>query len=281
MIFLKFLLIIGGKAKWQADSQEILVTSDSLVHIPAGLAHRQQDNVNEPVILYAIHYRSHLLPEFLQKELTSHDLSCTGTCLAYTPLLARAVRSDFQEMLFEQGSRRQGWEWVLCSRLVELAGHRAVRIRHQDQEGRQPVFIKGIESAERVARYAVALQTRFYQHQSLDEAAIESGLSRRQFTDMFRKVTGESWKRYIHKLRLEHARRLLLVRTKLLPLPAFESGFEDLSYFNHAFKKAYSTSPQMLRRQVPNSAANRHGTTARAQRNSAANNARTRLPGRH
>jgi AraC-like DNA-binding protein len=277
--FSKFLLVIGGKAKWQADSQETLVTSDSLVHIPAGLAHRQQDNVNEPVILYAIHYRSHLLPEFLQKELTNHGLMHWNLS-AYAPLLARAVRSDFQEMLFEQGSRRQGWEWVLCSRLVELAV-RAVRICHQDQEGRQPVFIKGIESAERVARYAVALQTRFYQHQSLDEAAVESGLSRRQFTDMFRKVTGESWKQYIHKLRLEHARRLLLGTDKTVTAAAFESGFEDLSYFNHAFKKAYSTSPQMLRRQVPNSAVNRHRKAPRTQRANGTSNTRPRLPGQH
>jgi signal-transduction protein with cAMP-binding, CBS, and nucleotidyltransferase domain len=85
-------------------------------------------------------------------------------------LLARAVRSDFQEMLFEQGGRRQGWEWVLCSRLIELAV-RTIRICYQDLDGRQPLFIKGKDSAERVARYALQLQTRFYEHQTLDEAA--------------------------------------------------------------------------------------------------------------
>ncbi|MEO6183911.1 MAG: helix-turn-helix transcriptional regulator, partial [Verrucomicrobiota bacterium] len=73
--------------------------------------------------------------------------------------------------------------------------------------------------------------------------------SRRHFTDIFRKVTGESWKQYIHKLRLEHSRKLLLQTEKTVTAAAFESGFEDLSYFNHAFKKAFSCSPQAIRLQ--------------------------------
>lgn len=245
--FSKFLLIIGGHARWDAGGKEITVTGDSLVHIPAGLPHRQQDSANDPVVLYAIHYRPTVLPEFLRRSLLEHGL-LHWNLPAYVPLLARAVRSDFQEMLFEQGDQRQGWEWVLCSRLVELAV-RAIRICHHDEHGHRPLFIKGTDSAERVARYALQLQTHFYLHQTLDEAALATGLSRRQFTDMFRKVTGESWKQYIHKLRLEHSRKLLLQTGKTVAAAAFESGFEDLSYFYHSFKKAFACSPQSIRLQ--------------------------------
>jgi AraC-like DNA-binding protein/mannose-6-phosphate isomerase-like protein (cupin superfamily) len=245
--FSKFLLIIAGQAAWEAEGKKIAVTTDSLVHIPAGLSHRQQDSAYDPVVLYAIHYRPTVLPDFLRTDLLKHGL-IHWNLSSYVPLLARAVRSDFQEMLFEQGSHRQGWEWVLCSRLIELAV-RTIRICHQDLDGRQPLFMKGTDSAERVARYALQLQSRFYQHQTLDEAAVETGLSRRQFTDMFRKVTGESWKQYIHRLRLEHGRKLLLETDTTVTAAAFESGFEDLSYFNHAFKKAYSCSPQAIRNQ--------------------------------
>jgi AraC family L-rhamnose operon regulatory protein RhaS len=243
--FSKFLLIIGGHATWEAEGKQIAVTTDSLVHIPARLSHRQQDSANDPVVLYAVHYRPGVLPAFLRNDLIKHGL-LHWHLGSYVPLLARAVRSDFQEMLFEQGGRRQGWEWVLCSRLIELAV-RTIRICYQDLDGRQPLFIKGKDSAERVARYALQLQTRFYEHQTLDEAAIQTGLSRRQFTDMFRKVTGASWKQYIHGLRLEHGRKLLLETDTTVTAAAFESGFEDLSYFNHAFKKAYSCSPQAIR----------------------------------
>jgi AraC family L-rhamnose operon regulatory protein RhaS len=243
--FSKFLLIIAGRAKWSAGSTRVTVASDSLVHIPAGLAHLQQDNPYEPVVLYAIHYRPEILPPLLQQELQKRGL-LHWNLSSYLPLLARAVRSDFQEMLFEQGSQRKAWQWLLCSRLVELAV-RAIRILSQGTNARQPLFIKGTDSAERVARYVLQLQSRFYEHQTLDQAAHETGLSRRQFTDMFRKVTGESWKQYIHRLRLEHGRKLLLETDITVTAAAFESGFDDLSYFNHAFKKAYHCSPMAIR----------------------------------
>lgn len=245
--FSKFLLIVGGHARWGSGNTQFMVSTDSLVHIPAGLTHSQQDMPNDPVVQYVIHYRPAVLPEFLKNDLLTHGLM-HWSLPAYAPMLARAVRSDFQEMLFEQGDQRQGWEWVLCSRLVELAV-RAIRILYQDQRGQRAMFIRGIDSAERVARYALQLRTRFYLQQSLNEAAVATGLSRRQFTEMFRKVTGESWKQYVHQLRLEHSRRLLLETDKTVTAAAFESGFEDLSYFHHAFKKAFGCAPKAIRQQ--------------------------------
>src|ERR1041385_2779909 len=72
--FSKFLLIIGGRAQWETADERITVATDSLVHIPAALSHRQQDNAFDPVVLYAIHYRSDLLPEFLRQNLAARKL---------------------------------------------------------------------------------------------------------------------------------------------------------------------------------------------------------------
>jgi AraC-like DNA-binding protein/mannose-6-phosphate isomerase-like protein (cupin superfamily) len=246
--FSKFLLIIAGNARWEAGKSQIDVSADSLVHIPASLPHRQQDSANAPVVLYAIHYRPGVLPELLRKKLSEHRLLHL-VLSDYMPSLARAVRSDFQEMLFEQGDQREGWQWILCARVIELAV-RAARISYNDRSGARPLFIKGVDSAERVGRYALQLQSNFYLHQNLDEAAMATGLSRRQFTELFRKVTGQSWKQYIQKLRLEHSRKLLLETDKTVTAAAFESGFEDLSYFNHAFKRAFACSPQAIRQKA-------------------------------
>jgi len=243
--FSKFLLILTGKARWEAAGRAVTVTADSLVHIPAGLPHCQSDFPHEPVILYAIHYRPALLPEFLRQSLSEHGLLHLDVP-GFAPTLARAIRSDFQEMLFEQSLQRQGWEWVLRSRLTELAV-RTVRMFLHDQESRRPLEVKCMDSTERVARYAAQLRTRFYLHQNLDTAAAATALSRRQFTELFRKVTGESWKQYIMRLRLEHSRKLLAQTDKSVSAIAFESGFEDLSHFNHCFKRAFGVSPHAVR----------------------------------
>jgi mannose-6-phosphate isomerase-like protein (cupin superfamily) len=41
--FSKFLLIIAGQAKWETTGKQITVATNSLVHIPAGQPHRQQE----------------------------------------------------------------------------------------------------------------------------------------------------------------------------------------------------------------------------------------------
>ena len=243
--FSKFLLVLSGHARWEAKGGRITVGTGSLVHIPSGLPHSQQDRLHEPVVLYAIHYRPTLLPSFLHKDLAERGLLHLKLS-AYVPSVARSVRSDFQEMLFEQGDQQPGWEWMLCSRVVELAV-RALRVSHHDRNRQRPLFIRGNDSAERVARYAQQLQTTFYLRQTLDEAAAATGLSRRQFSQVFRNVSGSSWKQYIKKMRLEHSRKLLLHTDKTVTAAAFESGFEDLSYFNHAFKKAFNHAPQAFR----------------------------------
>lgn len=245
--FSKFVLVVGGHARWQYGKKQVTVATDSLLHVPAGLLHRQQDMPYDPVVQYIIHYRPSVLPEFLKEDLLKHDL-LHWSLPAYGPVLARTVRSDFHEMFFEQGDQRQGWEWMLCSRLVELAV-RAIRILYQDERGQRAMFIKGVDSAERVARYVVQLRTRFYLQQTLDEAAESTGLSRRQFTETFRKVAGESWKQYLHKLRLDHSRKLLLHTDKAVTTIAFESGFEDVSHFYHAFKAVYGCPPKAIRQQ--------------------------------
>jgi AraC family L-rhamnose operon regulatory protein RhaS len=245
--FSKFLLVIAGHATWEAKGETIKVGPDSLVHVPAGLHHTQQDSANDPVILYGIVYRSSLLPEFLNQELLERTL-LHWNLQACSPLLARSIRSDLQEMLFEHDGRGKGWQWILCSRLVELA-IRVIRIRHQNRGVPQRLFIRGRKPAERVARYVTWLQSHFYENQSLDQGASQTGLSRRQFTGMFRKETGKSLNPYLRGLRLEHSRKLLLQTDKPVTSVAFESGFEDLSCFSHAFKAAFGCPPQVLRQQ--------------------------------
>jgi AraC family L-rhamnose operon regulatory protein RhaS len=241
-------LVVGGQSRWRAGNKQIPVANDSLLHVPAGLPHCQQDFPNDPVVQCAIHYRPSVLPGFLEAELLKQGLMHWNLS-TYAPPLARAIRSDFQEMLFEQCDQRHGWEWVLCSRLVELAV-RSLRILGRDEHGQRAIFIKGVDSAERVARYAQQLRTQFYLQHSLNDAAMSTGLSRRQFTEIFRKVTGGSWKQYLHQLRLEHSRKLLLQTSKAVAAAAFESGFEDISYFHHAFKKAYGCAPKAIRSRV-------------------------------
>jgi AraC family L-rhamnose operon regulatory protein RhaS len=241
--YAKFHLLIAGRALWESAGREFTVAADTLFHIAAQVPHRQRDLPGQPVTLYAIHYRPELLRPELTRELAlsgmlPFDLHSAGN----EP--ARQIRALVQEMLFEQEAQRLGWEALLIARLTDLA---VLTLRWT--RGSALSIDRRDESSARVASYALRLKSEFYTAVSLDEAARSVGLSRRRFTELFREVTGESWRQCVHRLRMDYAAKLLESTERSVTAIAFECGFEELSHFHHSFKAAHGTAPLAYRAQ--------------------------------
>jgi AraC-like DNA-binding protein len=243
----KFLLVVSGQARWECGARRHMLGPDTVCHIPAGLRYCQETLPSAPFLAYTIHYRPELLSPGIGSQLAALgmvpiDLGST------TSNQARVVRSIFQEMLFEQNARQEGWEAVLHSRLIDLAV-RVLRLARRRGGSEPPVFEPGSESIDRVARYAVRVRSQFFRQETIVEAARSVGLSRRQFTELFRKVTGQNWRQYVLGLRLKHAAELLAGTDRSVSAVAFECGFDDLSNFHHSFKAVYECSPLTYREQ--------------------------------
>ncbi len=73
-------------------------------------------------------------------------------------------------------------------------------------------------------------------------------LSVRHFARSFQRSFGTSAHQYLIRLRLEHAKALLLTTTKSLAEVASSCGFCDQAAFTHAFSKAEQISPGAWRR---------------------------------
>lgn len=66
------------------------------------------------------------------------------------------------------------------------------------------------------------------------------------FSRRFKEVTGVSSTKYIHLLRLQHAKSRLLKKDAPINKIAKESGFSDINYFNRCFKKYYGVPPSKI-----------------------------------
>lgn len=258
--YAKFHLLIAGRALWESGERKYPVQADNLFHIAAQVPHRQRDLPGQPVTLYAVHYRPELLRPELTRELAEAgmlplDLQGAGSDQA------RQIRAIVQEMMFEQEAQRLGWESLLIARLTELAvlalrwtRGSAIRIDRRDA------------SAARVASYAARLRTEFYTALTLDEAARSVGLGRRRFTELFREITGESWRQQVHRLRLEYAAKLLASTERSVTAIAFECGFEELSHFHHSFKARFGATPLAYRQRGGGNGAEAAAAPSRAGR---------------
>jgi AraC family L-rhamnose operon regulatory protein RhaS len=242
--FSKFFLVLAGEAVWETDQNRIRLGVNSFVHVPAGLRHRQMDMEGSAVTLYAVHYRPDLLLESVRARLGEVGLQHWPGSRAQSGV-TQFLRASFQEMLYEQHLQREGWETVLQAKVLALAG-RSVRMLVRREEPTSASELQW-DVAERVANYVKGLETRFFRQETLDEAARSVGLSRRQFTAVFREVAGETWLERRLRLRLAHARRLLEQGENSVVAVAFEAGFEDVSNFHRAFKRAYGCTPKACR----------------------------------
>lgn len=82
---------------------------------------------------------------------------------------------------------------------------------------------------------------------SVDEIAQKVHVSTRQLERLFHAEVGITPSAFSLKLRLRHAKHLLLHSASQISLIAFECGFIDFSHFSRCFRTEYGISPSQMR----------------------------------
>jgi AraC-like DNA-binding protein len=70
-----------------------------------------------------------------------------------------------------------------------------------------------------------------------------AGMSKASFERQFPRYTGCTLTEFLNRVRLDHARRLLLGGDEPVSAIAYAVGFNHLSYFNRLYRRAYGTTP--------------------------------------
>jgi len=130
----------------------------------------------------------------------------------------------------------------------ELACGLVVAVADLVSSSRQGDRAPGPADERRISTALRYIESYFSQPLSLRQLASEAGMSAFHFLRTFRLVTGLTPHQYLMRTRLrEAATRLAAGRDRVLDV-ALESGFEDLSNFNHAFRAEFGVSPRAYRK---------------------------------
>ncbi|WP_250475509.1 helix-turn-helix domain-containing protein [Caballeronia sp. GAFFF1] len=115
---------------------------------------------------------------------------------------------------------------------------------------------------ERINRVLSMIDARFAEPLRLSELCAAASLSERTLTRYFVQHIGESVGRYIARVRIGHACRMLADTSLPVAVIAARSGFANVANFNRQFKAARHTTPAEYRRQFAAAAPAGHDDAA-------------------
>ncbi|MCR9014485.1 AraC family transcriptional regulator [Aquiflexum gelatinilyticum] len=85
---------------------------------------------------------------------------------------------------------------------------------------------------------------------SLKEVAETANMSKEAFCRFFKERTGKTYTEFLNELRIHKSCHLLQETDLSISQIAYQTGFQNLSYFNRAFKKYILTTPKLFRKQI-------------------------------
>ncbi len=86
---------------------------------------------------------------------------------------------------------------------------------------------------------------------SLNDVSEVANLSKEAFCRFFKERTGKTFTEFLNELRIHKACHFLQETDLPIAQAAYQSGFQNLSYFNRAFKKITHQTPKSFRKQIP------------------------------
>lgn len=101
---------------------------------------------------------------------------------------------------------------------------------------------------EVVEQVLMTMRQRLDQQLTLDDLARTANFSKFYFARMFRRVTGVSPRRYLYALRLEEAKRLLVMTTSSVAEISYRVGYSSVGTFTSRFTSSVGVPPAVYRR---------------------------------
>ncbi len=141
-------------------------------------------------------------------------------------------------------TKPEGYELYIKSKLFEFFFILYSRCRNASPVRRQ----KSLDKMKDILKY---IENNYMNKITIADIADVAEFSESHFMRYFKETMGTSFIDYLKDYRLTMAARLLLVSESSILSISEEVGFDNLSYFNRAFKTQYGMTPSQYRKHGP------------------------------
>lgn len=217
-----------------AGERHRVVPGDLLV-VPSGTPHAYGAEAGTPWTIHWFHAQGSQVAAFIDEL----DLSCDRPVVRIGG--DPGVIDLFEELLegLEHGYTPANLLYASCS----LAHLLATLVRDRRDGGReQPA------PSQKIAQTLAYIRRHLASPLQLDALAALAGLSRSQYSALFRRQTGYAPIDYLIRLRMHRACQLLDTTELSVKAVAAQVGYEDPLYFSRVFRRVNEQSPKEYRR---------------------------------
>lgn len=246
--FRKICRVAVGKGRLEGKERSTPIEKDDFMLLPPLWAHRFVDDPKDPLTLDILCLSDDLFEDGTEwSELWNLAMESqeVGTALRAKSGFHQGILVDILRVgLLEQSRQRVGWRSVLSS----LTGDLLARLARGECEANSK---RSLDSERSIAGSIEYIEEHPYAPFRIEEMATKCQLSPRRFTELFKKLSGETFNRYVTRKRIEYSCERLKETGHIL-YACYESGFNDLAYFYRVFKSQTGLTPgQFIRKQDP------------------------------
>lgn len=158
------------------------------------------------------------------------------------------VHSCFQTILEDERKPETGYELGIKAALLMIMA--ALYRHHHIVKAEQSVYLRQrcCENMKKALQY---IHENYAERISIETLSRLSNLSRYHFLHTFKQVTSMTCVHYINRYRLEKAAKLLAGTDISVTDAAFETGYENISYFIKLFRQKYGVTPLQYQKNLP------------------------------
>lgn len=232
--------IIKGTFLLSIDEEEFTVDAGSSIIVPAGALHAgtPQDCTYECIVfdMNMLMNKNDSCRKFIRK-IIDHEVELTYVFPDSCNDIHQIVWSMFDAM----ASKKEGYQLIVLGALYQLAGS-VFSEKYYNPTPAQPP-----RNHRRIVQLKTALEfmeSAYNTPLTLEEMSSSVNMSPKYFCRFFQEMTHRTPVDYLNYYRIERACYQLLTTDQSITEVAYNSGFNDLSYFIKTFKKYKGTTPK-------------------------------------
>ena len=235
--------ILSGKALFNIDKKQYEVKEGDLIIINPNEIHNglvlEPEN---PSLEFFIGFK-----DFKYKNMENNTLFKNEFPVITSSFYTRKyLKNLIEAILYENSQNQEGKYFMLKTYLIQFI---LLVIREKDKEKNVNETAKSKVSKE-ISEY---FHNHFSEKISLEQIAKNMYLSPFYISKIFKEEVGDTPINYLIKIRLEHAKELLLSHSNLsIKEIASIVGYDDAYYFSKIFKKYYGYSPAEFKKRSIN-----------------------------